>query len=317
MSLAAVNLNHLVALDALFRERSVGRAATRMGVTQSAMSHTLRSLRELTGDPLLVRVGNEMVLTPYAERVSEKLSRGLGDLEAVVSGRAGFDPSTITDTFTLATHDGTAAITSAPALAALRRRAPHAKFRIQPVTADLVEQLADGRVDLAMVPPVLSLEGVQTEDLPGSGTELDSMSVVYRKGHPGVGKKLTLARYCKLQHMMASLSGEGPSFIDHMLAQQGRSREVVVRVPYLLSIAEMLVNSDLVATTITALARFFCERWPLEMQPLPMEFAGGRMMLAWHPRFEADPSHLFFREVMREAARDAVAGVRRRTPKRR
>ena len=85
MQLASLNLNHLVALDALFAERHVGRAAARMGVTQSAMSHTLRSLRELMSDPLLVRVGNAMVLTPAAEEAQVKLSRGLRDLESVVS----------------------------------------------------------------------------------------------------------------------------------------------------------------------------------------------------------------------------------------
>ena len=76
MSLAGVNLNHLVALDALLAERSVGKAAERVGVTQSAMSHTLRSLREITGDALLVRSGNAMIPTPFAQAAQQRLSYG-------------------------------------------------------------------------------------------------------------------------------------------------------------------------------------------------------------------------------------------------
>ena len=87
MSLAGLNLNLLVALDALLQERHVGRAARRVGVTQSAMSHTLRQLRTLLDDPVLVRSGNEMLPTPYAEQLHPRLVAGLGELNAVVSGR--------------------------------------------------------------------------------------------------------------------------------------------------------------------------------------------------------------------------------------
>ena len=105
LRLSTLNLNQLVALDALIVERHVGRAAQRMGVTQSAMSHTLRGLRTLLDDPLLVRVGNEMLPTPFAQQAAPRLRAGLGELEAVVSGRAAFDPSETSDTFTVALQD--------------------------------------------------------------------------------------------------------------------------------------------------------------------------------------------------------------------
>lgn len=169
VSLAAVNLNHLVALDALLAERSVGRAAARLGITQSAMSHTLRSLRELTGDPLLVRTRNAMMLTPFAEQAKGRLQRGLSDLESVVSGRAAFDPSTIGDMFTLATHDGVAAMLAAPLRAELKRRAPSAKLRIQPAESSaLTSSLESGDVDVLALPPVLDLDGLEHEQMPDS-----------------------------------------------------------------------------------------------------------------------------------------------------
>ena len=296
--LAALNLNHLVALDALLQERSVSQAATTMGVTQSAMSHTLRSLREMLGDPLLVRVGNDMLLTPFAEQTRAKLRRALGDLEAVVSGRAAFEPSTITDTFTIATHDGTAAVFSAPLVREMIEGAPLATLRIQPVAQDKVhEQLASGQVDVLVIPPVFKLEeGLSIEKLPPA-----NMAVLCRTGHPRVRAKLTLAQYCALPHAMGSMTGEGPSFIDHLLAEHGRSRQVQVRTPYLMSLAEIVSSTDLLTTLPTPIAEFLSALWPLEMHPVPLKFEPGFLLMCWHPRFEADPAHVFFRGVVRTA----------------
>lgn len=302
MHLAGLNLNHLVALDALLQERHVSRAAARMGVTQSAMSHTLRSLRELLADPLLVRVGNDMVLTPFAEQAHAKLRSGLDDLEAVVSGRAAFDPSTTADTFTVAAHDGTAAVISAPLCREMTSRAPQATLRIQTIDEHRIpEQLASGQVDVLLTPPMFPLEGLSVEELPKAG-----MSVVCRVRHPGVGKRLTLNRYCTIPHVMGSTSGEGPSFVDHLLAQLGKSRRVRVRTPYMLSLAEIVSSTDHLATLPTLMAEFLCAIWPLEMHPIPFEVAAGSMLLCWHPRFEADPAHVFFRDLVRHATMSVV-----------
>ena len=302
MQLSGFNLNHLVALDALLRERHVGRAAGRVGVTQSAMSHTLRTLREAMGDPLMVRMGNNMVLTPYAEQVRERLQRGLTDLESVLSGRAAFDPATITDSFTLSTLDGIAAMVSSSLWSELNTRAPEAGLRLAPLDpARLHQQLESGNVDVAAVPPIIDLSGLETEPLENESPTFREQSVVCRKGHPGVGKRLTLSRYCKLPHAVLSVTGEGPSFIDHVLAERGLSREVKVRVPYTLAMAELLASSDLLVTTITAMADFFLARWPLQKFPLPFEAPVGPLIMCWHPRYSADPAHRFFRDVIRRA----------------
>lgn len=293
--LAGLNLNHLVALDALLSERNVSRAAARMGVTQSAMSHTLRSLRGLLSDPLLVRVGNDMVLTPFAEQTHAKLQRGLGDLEAVVSGRAAFDPSTCSDTFTIAQHDGTAAAVAAPLASQMASRAPLATLRIQPVEDKRVhEQLASGEVDVLVIPPLLPLDGLSVERFPKTG-----MNVVCRDDHPIVKNKLTFTQYCSLPHAMASVTGDGPSWVDQLLAEQGKSRQVRVRTPYLMSLAEIVSVTDYLATLPTPICEFLCAIWPLKMHPLPLSFGSGSLLMCWHPRFDADPAHTFFRDVLR------------------
>jgi DNA-binding transcriptional LysR family regulator len=307
MSLAAVNLNHLVALDALLTERSVGKAAQKLGVTQSALSHTLRSLRETTGDALLVRSGNAMVLTPFAEQAKERLQRGLAELESVVSGRAAFDPATITDCFTLATYDGIAAISAAPLLAELTGRAPNSTLRIQPIEMkDLPRQLESGDIDLVALPPVLDFQGLASEEIEASSPKLSGFSVVCRRDHPKIRKRLTLAQYCSIPHAVGSLTGDGPTFIDHLLERQGRSRRVVFRAPYMLALAEVISTSDLLLTLPTAMAEFFCARWPLQILPFPLPFEGDNLVLWWHPRFTDDPAHRFFREVVQAATRQVV-----------
>ena len=303
MSLAGLNLNHLVALEALLTEGHVGRAAAQMGVTQSAMSHTLRSLRELLDDPLLVREGNRMVMTPFAEQARAKLSRGLAELESVVSGRAAFDPATITDTFTLGTQDGPAAGFAAPLWAALQAKAPRAQFRIQPIDGpDIVEKLGHGGIDLAFVSPLVSLDGLSSMPLAGT-----PYAVACRRDHPQLaGRRMSLAAYCKVEHAVLSITGEGLSFVDHMLAEKGRERVVRVRVPYLMALAEVVATSDLVTALPEAVVDFLCDLWPLEKKrfPLPLEPLPG--FLAWHPRFDADPPRVFFRELVAEVARASV-----------
>lgn len=290
MSLGAHNVNHLVALDALLEERHVGRAAARMGVTQSAMSHTLRSLREMLGDPLLVRMGNDMVLTPHAESLRTRLRRGLQDLDAVVSGRAAFDPATISDTFTVAVHDGPAAALAAPLYTALRTAAPGARLRIQPLLPDrLATELAEGAVDVAVAPGFMIPQGVPRTSTAGVRTR-----VVCHVDHPVIRTRVSLAQYCKIGHATLTVSGEGPSFIDHLLAEHGRTREVFARVHYVLSLAEILSNSDLIASVPTPIAQFLCDLWPLKHVPCPLPIPPLPLELCWHPRYQAEPSHAFF-----------------------
>jgi DNA-binding transcriptional LysR family regulator len=303
MRLAAFNLNHLVALDALLVERHVGRAAAKLGVTQSAMSHTLRTLRDAMGDPLLVRVGNTMVLTPYAEQARERLQRGLVELESVVSGRAAFDPAEITDTFTLTTIDGVAALLAAPLHRVLRERAPKASLRIRALDPDsLSAQLERGDTDVALLPPMLDLSGLDHEPI-ASAPEFERSSVLCRADHPDVGDRITLARYCRLEHAVLTITGDGPSFIDHVLAQRNRARTVRVRTPYLFALADILACSDLINTAVAPLADMMCQRWPLKAVPLPLPIDPVPLLWCWHPRFAADPAHRFFREVLRAAAR--------------
>ena len=309
--LASFNLNHLAALDVLLAERNVGQAARMMGVTQSAMSHTLRALREALNDPLLVRVGNEMVLTAYAEAIRGQLRSGLGALESVLSGRAAFDPSTIEDEFTLALHDGLAAAIAAPLHRRLRAAAPRASLHLATVDpGTLADDLRTGSVDLALIPPLLDVSGLETEERPWMLTDV---VVILRRDHPEVGARMSLDQFCSIDHASVSLGGSrAAGYLDDLLARQGRQRSLALRVAYVSALGEVLESSDLIATVPRpAAVGFFCKRWRLRYVEAPLELPRMRMLFAWHGRFDAEPAQRFFRGVVRAAGEELaeVAGV--------
>ena len=167
--LVGVDLNLFVAFDALARERSVTLAARRLGVTQSAMSHTLRRLRELLGDPLLVRGQGGMVLTPRAEALVVPLRSSLVALGRTLTESTQFDPKTAERTFRLATPDLFDVLAIPPLLHRIRKEAPNVDLHVVPVQRRrLADELETGDVDLAGEAEVVYGSRITGPDKPGS-----------------------------------------------------------------------------------------------------------------------------------------------------
>jgi DNA-binding transcriptional LysR family regulator len=297
MDLAGINLNLLLALHALLEEGGVGRAAARVGVTQAAMSHQLRQLRELLGDPLLVREGQRMVPTPRAEAIAPALRAALVALENVVREPEAFDPFTADGRFTVALHDGTTRLLGGGLIEAFRAEAPRASLSIVPPADDLPEALATRRIDLAIVPPIGEPSGVCAE--PVFPTE---WAVLFREDLPGVGDTIDLDTYCRLPHALMSLTGHGPGLVDHLLRKLGRERFIALRAPYLLALPELLASSDLLATVPRGAAQVFARAAPLRWVEPPIEIPGPPMLLIWHARFDAAPANRWLRELIHRFA---------------
>ncbi|TNE92830.1 MAG: LysR family transcriptional regulator [Deltaproteobacteria bacterium] len=298
-ALRAINLNLLVALDALLDARSVGLAAQRVGVTQSAMSHTLRQLRELFDDPLLVRSGRAMVPTPRALALQPELRQALATLEGVVAHRGAFDPSRYAGTCTLATQDGVVAALAEALFRRFRAEAPLAELRIVRPPEDLARALEDGRIDVATAPPIDIPSGLVQEPIAGTAP---TWSVVCCADHPL--EDLDVDGFCAYPHAMMSLSGEGPSFVDHVLASMGRERRIAVRIPYLLALPWILPGTDMLSVVVTPGAEQFVRRWPLKRFDCPLPMPTAPMTLLWHGRYEADPAHRWFRGLLHASAEE-------------
>ncbi len=297
--LSAIDLNLLVQLDALLAEAHVTRAASRAGVTQSAMSRALARLRELLADPILVRTGRGMVPTARALALAAPLRRALTELEAVVLERPTFDAQTSKRIFTLATSDFAEALLLPPLRARLSREAPQVDVAVVRAGRDPGGALEDEEIDLAVSPhrgsaPALVWRHLFHEDF----------ICMARKGHPELrGKKrLSLERFLALPQVMIAPDGKPGSVLDDELARLGKRRRVALRVPSFLVAPLVVAESDLIGTFPARLARRMARALPLQLFPTPLALPGFDILTAWHERFRQDAGHAWFRRVLTEVA---------------
>lgn len=297
--LSDVNLNLLVALEALVTEGSVTRAAARTGVSQSAMSHTLRQLRELFDDPLLVRGKGGMVPTPRAEAAVLPLRRGLGELRSALAQQAAFDARESRRTLRLAAADGVAVALVPGVLQILRTEAPHVDLDIVPLERrTIAEQLDTAQVDLAIGAGFPSVSGLRTRKL------LDEHFVcLVARDHPCVQEELSLETWAKLPHALVGTGQGGPGVVDRALAEIGMSRRVALRVRSFLAAPLIVARSHLVLTLGAGMARPFLDVLPLRVFPPPVALPHFALRAVWHERYGHEPALEWFRGVVLRAAR--------------
>lgn len=299
-----IDVNLLVALDALARERSVTRAAQRAGVSQSAMSHTLRRLRELFGDPLLVRGRGGMVLTPRAEALAVPLRSGLVSLERTLSQPQPFEPEVARRTFRIVSPDLFDVLVLPALLRRLGREAPGIDLAVVPMPTRLADNLETGEVDLAIYPVLLDTEPFEVgapvdAELQQRTLFQDSFRCFLRSDHPALSKRrrLSLRAYSTLGHILVSPSGEGPGVVDRVLDEHHLQRRIKLRVPHFWSALSIVAQSDLVLTAPHGLSK--CPTaLALACQAAPFELPEHAVTMRWHPRFTEDPAHRWLRNLM-------------------
>lgn len=290
----------LPALAALLRERSVSRAAERLGRTQPAVSHALARLRDQLGDPLLVRVGQRLTLTPRAEALREPLQRLLGQLAELVRPPAPFDPATSTRTFTTMATDYIAALVLPALLPGLRRDAPGIALHLRPPSRSVYADLGEGAADLGFVVRLAAQPGIR-----GRRLFMDRFVCVLRDGHPAARRGLDLAAFLDLPHALVAPLGTPGGFVDDALAQHGhRARKVALIVSHFSLAPAALADTDLVLTLPERLAAQLAAQHPLKIVPLPLRLAAFDVSLAWHDRVHHDPATAWMRAQILATARD-------------
>jgi DNA-binding transcriptional LysR family regulator len=308
-TLSAVDMNLLVVLRALLAERHVTRAAARLGLSQSATSHALARLRDLYRDPLLVRSGRALKLTPRAERLLPTLERGLSDLKAALAGEPGFDPSTARRAFTLGMVDYLQAILLGPLLRLLAREAPHVDLLLASVPG-LEEEATAGNLDLAVTlsskqPTLVTRELFD-----------DDFVCLLRSGHPAAGGKLTLQKYLTLRHVVVAPSGTSGSLVDTELERRGLSRRIALRISNFLVAPLIVRDTDFISTMPTRLATRLAAPYGLRVLPAPLELRRFGMAMMWHPRLEHDPAQVWLRGIVARVSA-SIAGENVRAKRRR
>ena len=300
--IASLDLNLLIALDALLAERNVTRAAARVGITQSAMSHSLRRLREMIGDPLLVRSKGEMVPTVRAETLAIPMRRAFREIEAALAAPTPFDPKTATHRVTIATSDYAEFIMLPHLVERLAHEAPGIDVRVRQLETDTATVLRTGTVDVVIVPmfPPITDAGIFSKRLFD-----EDFVCVMRKKHPLAKKKLTLARYVAASHALIAPRGAEGGIIDDALARIKRKRRVAFTVPHFLVAPHLVANSDLLLTIASRVARVLEAQLDLAVHPVPSEVQAPpfTMGCVWHERTHNDAAHRWFRELLFDIAK--------------
>lgn len=302
-NLGSIDLNLLVALGALLRERHVTRAAKSVGLSQPAMSHALARLRELFGDPLLVRTPRGMQPTARALEIGPALARSLDDLARIVAAPEKFAPARSRRAFTIVADDYTELVLLPALLARIWEEAPGIDVRIRPQHARWFDDLAEGRADFVAVPALR--EPSSSSGLVAQKLLHEDYVCVVRADHPRVKKKLTLADYLELPHALIAPRGESGSVVDTALGRLRRSRRVAVEIPHFLVAPHVVRSTDVVLMLAERVARVMAGPLDLRVLAPPSELAltGFDVHLAWHERQRSDAAHAWMRRLLADVAK--------------
>ena len=304
MNLQDLDLNLLRTLDALIEERQVSRTAQRLGVSQPAISHALGRLRRHFGDPLLVRQGQEMVLTPRAAELAGPLRQVLAEIRQL-TGPARFDPAKAEGRLRIACTDYALAIVMPHVLAGLAGQAPGLSIAYSHISAEMFEQLEAGFLDLCLTGQA-SCRELQVELL-----FQERFVLATREDHPLVGAPLTVERFVAWPHVLVDVVHSRLHGIDERLAAMGLQRHIALRMPSFLAAAYFARESDLIVPIPERIAELHARPLGLAiLQPPPeLDLGAFDYVQAWHPRRNEDPLHRWLRELVRAAgARIRAAG---------
>lgn len=295
MDIAGLDLNLLVVLEALLDRRNVTQAAKQVGLSQSALSSALGRLRSAFADPLFLRSAKGMLPTPRSLELEPELRLAMAGVRRVLTP-GGFDPSTASLTFRIATGDYSELLLIPRLLELLTRRAPGVNISVVPIASNPISRLVDGSSDVVIAPFLAPSADVEIDSLFSDG-----FACAIRKGHPATRSRLTLHRFARLGHLLVSPEGEGLAYVDHILGNAALSRRVVLRVPHFSVAERLLTSSDLIATLPTRLVDQMAKASIAILKP-PFETQTFDMKAAWHRRTLASPAHRWFRTVLAEAA---------------
>lgn len=290
VTLVHVDLNLLVALDALLEENSVAAAADRLHLTPPAMSRTLARIRKATGDDILVRTGRTMTPTPRALELRDETR------ELVLRARAVLTPATAPDlerlerSFTLRCHDALATAVAAPLIEVVGRAAPNVALRFLAEPADDATDLSRGKTDFEV-----GAAAPERPEIAARTIGFDRMIVVMRPDHPLADGELTPQRFAGARHVTVSRRGRLTGPVDDMLAELGLRRHVTAALPTTGAALDLVARTTAVTVVAERVCRPLWTSLGLRTRPLPFDLPAVPVIVAWHHRYDTDPAHAWLR----------------------
>ena len=286
---SSIDVTMLRTLDTLLRTESTVVAARELGITQSAVSHALRRLREALGHPLFVVVGRKLVATDRARALAPRVTEALAALERVLTETAAFEPAALSTTFRIVAPDSVELVLLPRLLEALATEAPGVELTTL-LTGDTLEDVIQrGEADLALGARFRERAGLVHRALYD-----DTFACVMRSDHPI--RRLTLRAYCDARHVLVSPRGLPGGVVDDRLAEDGRSRRVVLRTPSFQTALALVARTDLLVTLPRSVADAYATTTPLRIVPAPLPLPALRFGMVFAASRRDDPAHRWLRE---------------------
>lgn len=297
-----LDMNLLVALDALLEEGSVGGAADRLHVTSPAMSRTLGRIRDATGDAIFVRNGRHMTPTAYAVSVREEVHAVVLRAQQVLARRREFDLSSLERVFTIQCHDAIASAFGPVLLAGIGKAAPRSSLRLLAETPIDTNDLRHGQIDLDIGASLPSHGDILHEVL-----GQDRLVVAMRAKHPLASSRLTARSYAEAQHLTVSRRGRLRDQVDELLAAQGMKRRVAAAVPTSSAALLFASQTDMLVAVPEKICAAAVKSLALVTAAMPLHLPTLPIVSAWHRRHDADRGHMWLRELVHTAIRRLIA----------
>jgi len=300
--LSQVDLNLFVVLEAIYREGNLTRAGRQLKLTQPAMSHALKRLRELLKDPLFIREGANMMPTPFTRNMINDVRQALQILEVNLYENRNFDPAHTRRNFQLGFWELMES-TILPSLArTLAQAAPEVSITTLRVKRREIEvELASGALDLALDIPINMSDSIRQKPLFS-----DRVVVVARAGHPAIARELDLDTYLSQDHILVSSRRFGPSLVDVELNRKGKKRRIVLRCQNYFAACRAVSETDMLLTMPEHYAEMLNSRFSNRLYPFPLKSLQSLdIHMYWHESAENDPPNRWLREQIKKVVDDS------------
>ncbi|MGH8148765.1 MAG: LysR family transcriptional regulator [Steroidobacteraceae bacterium] len=306
MQLNRFDLNLLIALDALLHEKNVTRAAERVYVSQPAMSAALQKLRDYFDDPLLVRVGRDMELTPRGLSLVEPVREALLRIQATLGTQPTFDPATVKRVFTVIVTDEALPRIVPAVLRRVAKEAPGIQCHFEQISHTSLSRLEYGDADLCLCLDLLRFFSIRAYPDTLRVIELRPVRWIAAvcRDHPALGEELSLEQYQALPHIFARPNGHTAPIEEFVRRLVNLDIDVRATAQSLIELPFMLPGTPLVATLPERIAQLAAPVVPIKTFALPFDTLNGHEVLLWHKRNEPDPGHAWLRALCIEVARE-------------
>jgi DNA-binding transcriptional LysR family regulator len=298
------DLNLLPVFITLMEERSVTRAAERLGITQPALSNALARLRTMMRDPLFIRERYGIQPTQMAEALAPVIAAALAQIDEAILGQQDFDPAKAERLMTIAPNSYVEFVLMPAIVTRLRQLAPGLRLRLTPFGNDLAETgIMSGTTAMALGRIVDPPDNLIVQHLMD-----DRLACVVRADHPEIGARLSRAQYERLKHVNVLPPGRMRAGLFQALERQGVRREVAVSVTHFLAVPEMIAVTDYCATLPALICRRLAHDKRLKILAPPVDLGTFPVEMAWHVRYRHDPAHRWLRALVAEVAKEVSSG---------